>query len=114
MQCAALCVLIGLPNISNIEVSREKYFTVSGSISWSTGSNSSPVSYNVTLRSSNEIVVTSSTMNTFFEFTDLTPGRNYTATIVSVSDIGIGFLSMSTFYIPTQKNAQLSGRYMYM
>ena len=49
-------------------------------------------------------------MNTFFEFTDLLmPGRNYTAMIVSVSDIGIGFPSVSTFYIPTEQDATLSG-----
>ena len=81
---------------------------VSGNISWTTDSTSSPVSYNVTLRSSDEIVM-SSTMSTFFEFTDHIPGRNYTATIISVSEIGIGFPSMSTFYIPTKQDATLSG-----
>ena len=48
-------------------------------------------------------------MNTSFEFTGLMPGRNYTTTIVSVSEIGIGFPSMSTFYIPTEQDATLSG-----
>ena len=48
-------------------------------------------------------------MNTFFEFTGLMPGRNYTATIVSVSKMGIGFPSMSIFYIPTEQDATLSG-----
>ena len=82
---------------------------ISGSISWTTGSTSSPVSYNVALRSSDVIVVMSSTMNASYEFTGLTPGRNYTATVVSVSEIGIGFPGMSTFYIPTEKDATLSG-----
>ena len=90
-------------------MSRETCLGVSGSISWTTSSTSSPVSYNVTLRSFDEAVM-SSTMNTFFELTDLLmPGRNYTAMIVSVSDIGIGFPSMSTFYIPIEQDAILSG-----
>ena len=105
---------IGLPNISNIEVSTGTCLVGSGSISWTTSSTSSPVSYNVTLRSSHETVVTSSTMNTSFEFTDLMPGRNYTATLVSVSEIGIGFPSMSTFYLLTEQDATLSGMCVHM
>ena len=51
-------------------------------------------------------------MNTSFEFTGLMPGKSYTATIVSVSGIGIGFPSISTFYIPTEQDATLSGMYV--
>ena len=102
------CASIGLPTISNIEVSRQTCLAVSGRISWTTSSTSSPVSYNVTLRSGDDEVM-GNTTNTFFEFTGLMPGRSYTTTIVSVSDIGIGFPSMSIFYIPTEQDATLSG-----
>ena len=103
---------IGLPNISNIEVSRETCLAVSGRISWTASSTSSPVSYNVTLRSGDDIEVMDNTMNTSFEFTGLMPGRSYTATIVSISEIGIGIPNMSTFYIPTEQDATLSGTYV--
>ena len=86
--------------------------TVSGSISWS-GSTSSLVSYNVTLRSSDGFEVINVAMNTLFEFTGLMPGISYTATIVSVSEKGNGILNMITFYIPTEGDATLSGMYVY-
>ena len=85
---------------------------VSGRISWTASSTSSPVSYDVTLRSSDNTEVMDNTMNTFFEFNGLMPGRSYTATIVSVSEIGIGFPNMSTFYIPPEQDATLSGMYI--
>ena len=103
---------IGLPNISNIEVSRETCLAVSGRISWTASPTSSPVSYNVTLRSGGDVKVMDNTMNTSFEFTGLMPGRSYTATIVSGSEIEIGFPNMSTFYIPTEQDATLSGMYV--
>ena len=85
---------------------------VSGRISWTASSTSYPVSYNVTLRSGDDIEVMDNTMNTSFEFTGLIPGRSYTATIVSVSEIGIGIPNMSTFYIPTEQDATLRGTYL--
>ena len=91
---------------------RETCLAVSGSISWTVNSSSFPVSYNVAFRSSDEIIVMSNTMNTFFEFIDLMPGRNYTIIIVSVSDIGIGFPEVRTFYIPTEQDAMLRGMYI--
>ena len=103
---------IGLPNISNIEVSRESCLAVSGRISWTTDSTSYPVAYNVTLRSGGDIKLMDNTMNASFEFTGLMSGRNYIATIVSVGEIGIGFPNMSTFYIPTEQDATLSGTYI--
>ena len=72
------------------------------------------MSYITTLISDDEIIVMDNTTNTFFEFTRLMPGRNYTATIVSVGEVGIGFPNMSTFYIPTEQDATLSGTYNYM
>ena len=85
----------------------------SGSISWTTNSTSSPVSsYSVTLRSGDEIEAVITTMSTSFEFTGLMPGRSYTATIFGVSEIGIGFPSMITFFIPTEQDATLSGTYI--
>ena len=107
-------LFIGLPNISNVEVSRETCLEDSGSISWSTSFTLPSVSYNVTLRSGDEIEMMSNTVNTFFEFTGLMPGREYTVTIVSVSEIGNGFPSMSTFFIPTEQDATLSGMYICM
>ena len=51
-------------------------------------------------------------MSTSFEFSELMPSRSYTVTIVSVSEIGIGIPNMSTFYIPTEQDATLSGMYV--
>ena len=106
------CISIGLPNISDIEVSRRTCLAVSGSISWS-GSTSSLVSYNITLRSSDGFEVINVTMNTLFEFTGLMAAISYTATIVSISEKGNGLPSMITFYIPTEGDATLSGIYVY-
>ena len=91
---------------------RETCLAVSGSISWTTNSPSFPVSYDVAFRSCDEIIVMSNTMNSSFEFTDLMPGRNYTIIVVSVSDIGIGFPEVRTFYIPTEQDAMLRGMYI--
>ena len=103
------CISIALPNINNIEISRETCLAVSGRISWTTDSTSPSVSYDVLLRLGDDTKIMDNTMNTFFQFTGLMPGRSYTATVVSVSDIGIGFTSMNTFYIPTEQDAILSG-----
>ena len=53
------------------------------------------------------------TMNTYVNFTGLLPGRNYTATIVSIGEVGIGYSNMNTFYVPTKQDATLIGMYMY-
>ena len=53
------------------------------------------------------------TMNTYVNFTGLLPGRNYTATIVSIGEVGIGYPNMNTFYVPTKQDATLIGMYMY-
>jgi len=73
----------------------------------------SPVSYMITIISSNKVII-SNTSNTYYIFTGLNKGTSYTVTIHAVNTLGEGVHNMSTFYLPTIEDARLNGMYICM
>ena len=85
-----------------------RYFNVSWSLS-SSDIVCEPVSYDVTISSSDGEMMMNIN-NTFYNFTGLTPGTNYTVTVAGINMAGVGESNTATFHIPTIAEAIPSGK----
>jgi len=88
--------------VDGIRVCDASYYKSSAAVTWSPSSGDpvcGPVSYNVTISPSDGVMMVRIT-NTFYNFTGLTPGTNYTVTVAGINMAGIGESNMIMFYIP--------------
>jgi len=94
-------IITGPPTpVSSLMASEKcsRYFIVAWNLS-SSDSVCGPVSYDVTMSPSDGVMMMRIT-NTFYNFTGLTPGTNYTVTVAGINMAGIGESNMIMFYIP--------------
>jgi len=107
-----VCTYVGPPSsVSSITVG-ETCLKTSTIISWTPFSSNpvcGPVSYDVTISSSDGVMTMMNITNTFYNFTGLTPGTNYTVTVAGINEAGAGESNTTTFYIPTMAEAVPSG-----
>jgi len=106
-------VYVGPPSsVSSITIG-ETCLKTSTIVSWSPSSSNSvcgPVSYNVTISPSDGVMMMMNITSTFYNFTELTPGNNYTVTVAGINLAGVGESNTATFHIPTIAEAIPSGK----
>ena len=81
-------------------------------LSWdsvTTASMSAPVSYDITISPSDGVTMMRIT-NTSYNITELTPATNYTVTVTSRNDVGVGEEAVIMFHIPTVAEAVPKGK----
>ena len=104
-------IYVGPPFAANYLYEEERCLT-DFTISWDPVASDpvcGPVSYNVTVSSSNGVMITVTTNGISYNFTELTPDNNYTVTVVGRNDVGVGGFSVRIINTATMTEATPSG-----
>ena len=101
--------------ITSITATDTSCLTTSVVVSWTPSSGDpvcGPISYNVTISPSDEVMIMSIN-DTSYNFTTLTPGTSYDVTVVGINMGGTGEASTVTFYTITAAEAVPSGEFKF-
>ena len=101
----------------SIAASDTSCLTTNAIVSWDPSTSDSvcgPVSYNVTILSSDGVLVVMIINDTSYNFTALTPGTNYTVTVAGNNMAGVGESNMIMFNIITMTEALPSGELIHV